>query len=315
MCLNLDMLKFINRKTILSILLISSLGLISIFLLILISKVYNFDNLARVSSSNRMVRYYKEDGKLKMIELPPKKETEELTEEEKQKRLEKRKAEYQAYLEEKRKEKSERQKSIERLFQAYEEGKIEPRLIINNRKLYFTSYKSHAGNHFNVATGEWDGRAGIILFEENNQTLEEFWESSDDILMICHSTPIKFLDLNSDNVKEIIITESSCARNWAYYIYEWKKEDNTFKLITPLSDDGRGPVVGGFFQDIDADGIDEIVNKWEEDPYYLLALDIEDDRYFLRNERQQIYKYDGDKYVLWKDEIIREKYDIRENWR
>jgi len=148
---------------------------------------------------------------------------------------------------------------------------------------------------------------GIIVFKLVNDKPVFFWESKE---IINQGRPAHFQDINNDGINEIV---------WEYYLgvtgrdncfYVYKFENSGFKLITPLLTTTPSGSTWNYnitllcgdsgltqMEDIDNDGVQEItVGDW---------MGVIGDN--AGGKDIKIYKYDGDKYYLWKEEKIGEE--------
>src|SRR3989344_789865 len=148
---------------------------------------------------------------------------------------------------------------------------------------------------------------GLIVFKLENGRPVFFWESSENINV---GRIGGFMDINSDGIPEIVweYDLGVTGRNNAFYVYKF--ENSGFKLITPLLTTTPSGSTWNYnitllcgdsgltqMEDIDNDGVQEImVGDWKGS--------IGDNT---AGKDIKIYKYDGDKYYLWKEEKIGEE--------
>jgi hypothetical protein len=175
-----------------------------------------------------------------------------------------------------------------------------PRAEINGETYLLTGYDDvfYGKSRKENKPGWKDG--GIIVFKLINNESTFFWESKE---IINQGRPARFQDINSDGIKEIV---------WEYYLgvtgrdncfYVYKFENSGFELITPLLTTTPSGSTWNYnttllcgdsgltqMEDIDNDGVQEItVGDW--------IGAIGDNA---GGKDIKIYKYDGDKYYLWK---------------
>jgi len=152
---------------------------------------------------------------------------------------------------------------------------------------------------------------GIIVFKLENDKPVMFWESEENINQ---GRPAYFGDINNDGISEIV---------WDYYLgvtgrdscfYVYKFTGDRFKVVTPIKTiEGTTPsgitlkynrtLIGGdsgltYMKDIDNDGVPEIIMGSFTGA--IIGDDIGG-----RAKDIKIYKYDGDKYYLWKEETVK----------
>jgi len=191
-----------------------------------------------------------------------------------------------------------RDKMINSFYDNYELGKT---LKVGDREFRVISYGAGEGNRME----EPKSSGGIIAFEREKEKWEIFWESSE---FFSESFPdIEIRDLTNDKIDEMILKNTSLSgRNLGLAVYTWR--NGKFEIVTRtrevitsigkyVSLDLGGDVDKTKIEDIDGDNIYEIIigYKWQE----MSGAPVE--------EYQQIYKYDGDKYYLWKEEKIGEE--------
>lgn len=131
-------------------------------------------------------------------------------------------------------------------------------------------------------------KSGVIVFNGK----ADIWESGEDLQEV-EPDQTEFKDVTGDGVPEIVVTdegggnEPSCALD----IYKWN--GTSFQLITP--EGGIGSCKGGL-QEIGSSSVYEVTQfTWELDspnadplgPNY--------------KEVEQIYRFDGSQYSLWKE--------------
>ena len=145
---------------------------------------------------------------------------------------------------------------------------------------------------------------GIIVFKLENDKPVFFWESEENI----NRDAAGFGDINNDGIPEIVwgYDLGVTGRNNAFYVYKFI--GNGFRIVTPVDawETVTSPgtvlkysrtLLSGdsgltYMEDIDKDGIQEIiVGDWKGN--------IGDNA---GGKDIKIYKYDGDKYYLWKEE-------------
>jgi hypothetical protein len=181
-------------------------------------------------------------------------------------------------------------------YQRYSLTKNEPKkLIITYYKFDFKNIDKNKRN-----------RRGILVFEEKTQgDIKLIWESTDNVSATW--SIIGTYDLTGDGIKEIIVL-------WEYdkgedfYIYKWN--GSGFDMITPYVDSNNkyapaGSKYLGFggeygmtkIFDVDKDGIPEIVQP--HTTFLGLAKDLLTS---LTKETYQAYKWNGEKYYLWKEQ-------------
>lgn len=154
----------------------------------------------------------------------------------------------------------------------------------------------------NFAEGRNKDRPGVIVFEGNNI----IWENSDDFMEIFTFLTV-FRDVTGDGVSEVIVVDSG-GGNVTYCIttiYIWNGQ--TFALITPEPHEGISLCSGvnddEGIQDIDEDGVFELVAYLKRKVHPEIH-DIDNPLYLEEKTVRQIYKYNGTKYFLWKEEVV-----------
>ena len=146
---------------------------------------------------------------------------------------------------------------------------------------------------------------GLIVFKLENGKPILFWESTEYINV---GRVGGLIDINNDGIKEIVweYDLGVTGRNNSFYVYKFAGDG--FKLVTPMKIvelttplgitlKYNRTLIGGdssltYMSDIDNDGIQEItVGDW---------MGVIGDN--AGGKDIKIYKYDGDKYYLWKED-------------
>lgn len=176
--------------------------------------------------------------------------------------------------------------------------KIARRTQINGDVYLFTGYDDtfYGGNAKENKPG-WEF-GGLIVFKLENGKPVFFWESKE---IINIGRVGGFRDINSDGISEIVweYDLGVTGRNNCFYVYKFVGDG--FELITPAKAiEGITPsgttlrynrtLLCGLneftnMRDIDNDGVPEIIVGHEK---------------INSNKKFEIYKYDGEKYYLWK---------------
>ncbi|MBI3631042.1 MAG: hypothetical protein HY221_01780 [Candidatus Sungbacteria bacterium] len=171
-------------------------------------------------------------------------------------------------------------------FYDFSDDPLFKRAIIDGRKFFLVGY-----DHGYLPSTDTPTWGGVLIFEQTSEgKFNLFWESSKEYIVHAEGGYSRFQDLTNDGIPEIVVQDipGASGSNIAYTIYTWR--DKTFKVMIPTEPFGKGTAtkVGGQIKDIDGDKIMEIIDGYIDEKNML---------------HQEIYKYNGTEYYLWKKEI------------
>jgi hypothetical protein len=192
--------------------------------------------------------------------------------------------------------------------------KIVRRTEINGETYFLTGYDDvFYGDNSKKENKPGQKFGGLIVFKLENGKPVFFWESNEYINV---GRVGGFVDINNDGISEIVweYDLGVTGRNNCFYIYKFVNDRfglitpaKTIELITPSGGTLKynrtllcGDSALTYMKDIDNDGIPEIMVG--EFTNAIIGDDIGG-----RAKDIRIYKYDGDKYYLWKEEKIGEE--------
>lgn len=165
------------------------------------------------------------------------------------------------------------------------------------------NYSNEFTNHINDSDDNKKHRGGVIIFRVIDKYVEKIWESQE-IIQGLSNPGVKFLDIDNDGFKEIVVTvpQSNIYEN--LYIYKFK--DENFNLISPLVEEeytkieiseiyGTSPVE---ISDKNNDKIMEISTRELVD----IIPGAPGDNPGAGRLIIKTYKFNGEVYELWKEE-------------
>lgn len=167
------------------------------------------------------------------------------------------------------------------------------------------NYSSEFINHINDLDVNKKHRGGIIVFSVFDKYVEKIWESQE-IIQGLGNPGVRFLDLDSDGFKEMVVAVPQSNIYESFYVYKFK--DKSFNLISPLVKEeytkieiseiyGTTPIE---ISDKDNDKIMEISTRELVD----IIPDSSDENLGAGGVVIRIYKFNSEVYELWKEEKI-----------
>lgn len=215
--------------------------------------------------------------------------------------------------------------------------------LTNTDPQYDKETKYNFGNIDNVLIGTYrsdtrESQGGILMLKqlpENKFSL--FWEIKSHFFYTPAIQKKEYKDITGDGIKELITisySEYVAGNNIAYqyWIFTLDPETKTYKVLNPIYDDKGerleitdfentsvfNPLKLNRFQtpsfidsvikDLDGDGVYEIIitNPVLED-FLLIPYPKDIEGKDTRLGYKQIWKWDGNKYYIWKQEYIKDK--------